>query len=272
MSNVLNTAIGDARNAKASRKSAHVVDGSGLRAAHGHDLLGDAGGTTAHADSETVNASGDEGSSLLSSHDVSSNDIEVGEFGLDPLDHLNLVHAVTLRRIQDDNVQTSIDQLLETELVLWAGANGSGAEELLAVGELGGKGEVLVLGQVGARDHRNEVQLRVHDGELALLRLGKNLIRLEQGNAIGSGDEVGDHDLGDGSRQVFLELDVSVGDDAQQLGAELAVLCRMFKLAQSLVRGDATEKQWEIEAEIIVKVVPMTVVYTVERKLYIKSV
>lgn len=225
VANILNTTVGDAGNAEAGSESADGVDGGGLGAADSHDLLGDTGRTTAHTDAETVDTSRDESSRLLTGDNVAANDINLGELALDPLDHLNLVHGVTLRAVQDDNVETSVDELLEAELVLGTSANGSSAEELLAVGQLGSEGEVLVLGQVGTRDHRDQVVGLVNNRELALLGLGENLVGLDEGDAVGGGDKVGDHDVLNGGAVVVLELEVTVGDDTEKLGAELSVLC-----------------------------------------------
>lgn len=217
VANVLNTTIGNARNAESGGKGADSVDRGGLRAADSHNLLGDASGAAAHANSETVDAGSDKRSSLLSSNDVSADDIEVRELGLDPLDHVDLVHAVTLRAVQDNNVKTSIDQLLETDLVLGTSSDGSSADELLAVWKLGSQREVLVLGQVGAGDHGNKVEVLVHDRQLALLGLGEDDVGLGKIDTVGGGDKIGDHDLGDGLVVVILELDVTVGDDTEQL-------------------------------------------------------
>jgi hypothetical protein len=217
VANVLDTAVSDARNAKASSEAADCVNGGCLGSANGHDLLGNAGRATSHTNSETVNASSDEAGSLLSGNNVSTDNIKVRELSLGPLDHLNLVHAVTLRAIKDNNIETSLDQLLQTNLVLRSGANGSSTEKLLAVGKLRSQGEVLVLGQVRARNHGNQVEVLVDNGELALLGLGQDFVGLGEGNAIGSSDEVVDHDLGDRCAVVIFELDVSVGDDSEQL-------------------------------------------------------
>lgn len=217
VANVLDTAISNARNAKASSEATDCVNSSCLGSANGHDLLGDAGRATSHANSKTVNASSNEASSLLSGNNISTDNIQIRELSLGPLDHLNLVHAVALRAIKDNNVETSVDQLLQTDLVLRAGANGSSAEKLFAVGKLRSQREVLVLGQVRARNHGNQVEVLVDNGELALLGLGQDFVRLGQGNAIGSSDEVVDHDLGDRCSVVIFELDVSVGDNTKEL-------------------------------------------------------
>lgn len=225
VANVLDTTVGDARNTEASGKGADAVDGSSLRTADSHDLLGNAGRAAAHTDTETVSAGSNESSSLLTGDDIATNDVKIRELGLAPLDHLNLVHAVTLGAVENDNVEASLNKALETDLVLGASANGSSAEKLLALSALGSQREVLVLGQVGAGDHGDEVEVLVHDRELALLRLGKNLVRLGKSDTVGGGDEVGDHDVGHRGFGVVLELDVTVGDNAQELGAKLSVLC-----------------------------------------------
>lgn len=225
VANVLDTTIGNARNTEAGSKAADSVDGSSLRTADGHDLLGNAGRARAHTNTQTINTGSDKSGRLLAGDDVSANHVQVGVSGLDPLDHLNLVHAVALRAVKDNNIQTSINQLLQAVLVLGAGTNGSSANQLLVVGRLGGQREVLVLGQIRARDHRHQVALGVNNRQLALLRLGENLISLGQGDARAGSDELGGHDLGNGDLAVELELDVTVGDDTQELGAKLTGLC-----------------------------------------------
>lgn len=225
VADVLDTAVGDARNAEAGGEGADTVDSGSLGTADSHNLLGDAGRATAHTNAEAVGAGGDESSSLLAGDDIAANDIKLGELSLAPLDHVDLVHAVTLRAVKDDNVETSVDEALEADLVLGAGANGSSAEKLLALGELGSQREVLVLGQIGAGNHGDKVEALVDDGQLALLGLGQDLVRLGKGDTVGGGDEVGNHDVGDRGLGIVLELDVTVGDDTQELGAKLSVLC-----------------------------------------------
>jgi hypothetical protein len=206
VANVLDTTIGDTRNTEAGSEAAYAVDSGGLRTADSHNLLCNTGGATAHTDSETVDTSSDQRRSLLSSHDVSANDIDTRELTLHPLDHLNLVHAVTLRAVKDNDVKASVNQLLEAKLVLGASTNSSSAKELLAVGKLGGIGEVLVLSQIGARDHRYQVEILVDNGQLALLGLGKTFVGFEESDVLGSSDKVSNHDIGDGLVKILFEL------------------------------------------------------------------
>jgi hypothetical protein len=123
-------------------------------------------------------------------------------------------------------VKTSVNKLLQADLVLGTGADSSGSDELLGVGKLGRKGVVQVLHQVGARQERNEVELLVDNGKLALLRLVQDGVGLLEVNAVGTGDEVGRHDSGDGVVDVVVELNVTRSDDTDKLGAKLAVLCK----------------------------------------------
>lgn len=243
VANVLDTTIGNTRHAETSSKGADCVDSSGLGSANSHDLLGNAGGTTAHTNSETVNTGGNEAGSLLAGNDVAADDVQVGELSLAPLDHLHLVHAVTLGAVKNDNVKTSINKLLQTDLVLWASANGSSADELLAMGKLRSQGEVLVLGQIGAGDHGNQVEVLVHNGQFALLGLGQNLVGLGQGDTVGSSDELSDHDLGDRCVEVILELDVSVGNNTKELGADLSVLYVKLVRMLSITNLDNIENE-----------------------------
>ncbi len=225
VADVLNTTIGNGRNTEASSKGADGVNGGSLGTADSHNLLGDAGRTTAHTNTDTVDTSLNKSSSLLTGNDIASNDIEAGELVLAPLDHLNLVHAVALGAVQNNDIEASINKLLEAGLVLGTSANGSSAEELLAVGKLGGKGKMLILGQVGARNHGDEVLVLVNDGKLALLGLGENFVRFGEGDAIWSGDKVRNHDIVDSGVVVLLKLQVAVGDNTEKSGAELSVLC-----------------------------------------------
>lgn len=226
VTNVLDTTVSDAGNTEAGGERGDAVDGSSLRTADSHDLLSDAGGARAHTDSETVNTSGNETSGLLAGDDVATNDIEAGVSLLDVLDHLDLVHGVTLGRVEDDNVETSINELLETGLVVGAGTDGGSGDQLLGLGELGGKGVVQVLHQIGARDERDEVAAVVDDRELALLGLLQDGVGLGELNAALSGDELSGHDLADRVSQVVVELNVTGSDDTEELGAKLAGLCK----------------------------------------------
>jgi hypothetical protein len=82
---------------------------------------------------------------------------------------------------------------------------------------------VLVLGQIGSGDHGDDVEILVDDRELALLGLGENLVGFEEGDVLRSSDKVSNHDIGNGLVKVLLELEVSVGNDTQELGTNFAI-------------------------------------------------
>jgi len=100
-------------------------------AADGHDLLGNASRASTHTDTKTINTGLDQLGGLLTSDDVATNDIKLGEVLLDPADHLKLEDAVALGAVKDDNVEASLNKRGETLLVVRAGANGCGSEKLL---------------------------------------------------------------------------------------------------------------------------------------------
>ena len=226
VTNVLDTTVGDTGNTEAGSERGDRVDGSGLRTADSHDLLGDASRARAHTDSETINAGGDEASSLLTGDNVAANDIEVGVGLLDELDHLNLVHRVALGRVEDDNIETGVNELLQTLLVVGTGTDGGGSDQLLGLGQLGGEGVVQVLHQIRARNERDQVALLVDNGELALLGLLEDGVGLGELDAALGSDEVSRHDLGDGIVPVVVELDITGSDDTEELGSQLSGLCR----------------------------------------------
>lgn len=249
MTNVLDTAISNARDTESGGKRADAINTGSLRTADSHDFLGNACRTTAHADTQTVNTGSDERSRLLPGHDVAANNVQSGEFLLYPLDHVNLVHAVALAAVEDDNVEASINEQLQAVLVRRTSTNSSGTDKLLRVGQLGSEREVKVLAQIGARDHGHEVAILVDNGQFALLGLGQNAVGLGQLDTVGSRDEVRNHDVGHGLVDIVLELKVSVGDNAQELGAKLAVLCNRRTLAICLAKSVFVDKIMVIRAE-----------------------
>ena len=144
MADILDPAVGDAGDAEARRELGDAVDGGGLRAADGHDLLRDAGAAGAHADAQAVDAGGDEGGRLVPGHDVAADDVEVGVGLFDPLDHGELVLGVALAGVEDDDVEARVDEGGEAGFVGFAGSDGGGGEELFRAGDFGGEGEVEV--------------------------------------------------------------------------------------------------------------------------------
>lgn len=228
VTDVLDTTVGNARNAEASSESGNTADGSSLRTADGHDLLGNASTTGTHANSQAIGTGSDKQSSLLLGNNVTGNNIDLGELLLDVLEHVNLVHAAAVAGVQDDNVKTGIDEQLEAVLVLLTSTNSGSADKLLGVGELGGKGVVEVLHQIGAGEEGNEVAGGINDGQLALLGLAEDLVGLSKGGASRGSDQVSGHDGGDRLLKVLVELDVTGSNHANQLGAKGSVLCHKY--------------------------------------------
>lgn len=227
VANVLHTTVGNAGNAKLVGKLGDRVDGGSLGSANSHDLLGDTDGAGAHSDSETVGTSLDQRSGLLSGDHVTSNNLQVGEGLLDPLDHLNLEDRVTLRRVEDDDIEAGSHELLKSLSVIGSGSNGSTTQKLLGLGRLGGVGVVVVLLQIGQRQKSNEVTLLVDNGELTLLGLLEQVVGGRQTNGLGGGDELGSggHDVSDGSVVEVEELNVSRGDDTHELSRHASGFC-----------------------------------------------
>jgi hypothetical protein len=236
VTNVLDSSVGDTRNTEATGKLANGVNSGSLGTSNSHNLLGDTSRSRSHSDTETVGTGGDEVGGLLAGNDVSGDDLEVGEGGLDPLQHADLVEGVTLGRVHDDNVESGLDELVQTGLVVLAGSDGGSAKKLLGVGELRGEREVEVLHEVGAGEESGKVAGGVDDGELALLGGTKEVVGRGEGDSLGGGDKVGGHDFGEGSAVVVVELDIAHGDDSDKLGVELSILWKMLLAA-------VTEKQ-----------------------------
>ena len=231
VTNVLDTTVGDTGNTEASGEVGDAADSGGLGTTDSHNLLGDTGATGAHANSQAIGTSSDQGSGLLAGNNVTGNNIDLGESLLNPLDHVDHEHGVTLGAVQDDNVQTSLNKALETGLVLLTSSDSGSTDQLLGVGELGSKGVVEVLHQVGAGQQRDEVTLAINDGQLALLGLTENIVGLGQGGTGRGGDQVSGHDGSDGVVQVTVELNVTGSNHTNQLGAEGTILCQAIDVS-----------------------------------------
>lgn len=238
VSNVADTTIGPGGNTEPLGKLRDGVDGSTLGSTDGHDLLSDADRSRTHTDSETVGTGSNEGRSLLSGDDVASNDVDVGESLLDPLDHLDLEGGVTLARVEDDDIKTSLDEESETVSVGGSGTDGGSAVKLLGRGLLGCERVVLVLEQIRSGEERDEVTLRVNEWELALSRISKKSVGVLEGDADLGDDKIGNHNLRERGVKVS-ELDVSASDDSDELAANLA----------GLSDGDAAETKLGLDVE-----------------------
>jgi hypothetical protein len=230
VANVLDTTIGDTGNTEASGKGCNATHGSSLGTTDSHNLLGDTGTTAAHANSQAIDTGGNQSSSLLTSDDITTDNVNLGHVLLDVLDHLDLVHRVTLAGVQNNNVQTSLNKKLEALLVLLASTNSSGTDQLLGVGELGGKGVVEVLHQIRAGKQRDDVAVGIDNGELSLLGLTENLVGLGQGGAGRGSDKIGGHNGCHGLVEISVELDVTRGDHSNELGLKGSVLCSNISL------------------------------------------
>lgn len=139
VSHVLDPAVGDAGDAEPGGEARHVEDGCGLGSAHGHDFLRYARRAGTHADPEPVDAGGDQGSGLRDGDDVAANHVEIWVLSLYVFDHFDLEDGIALRGIEDDDVETGVCELFQSIFILWSGADGRGADELLRVWELGGE-------------------------------------------------------------------------------------------------------------------------------------
>jgi hypothetical protein len=221
VTDVSNTSVGPDGNSELPGKLGDTVDGGTLGSTDGHDLLGDTDGSGSHTDSETVSSSLDELGSLLSSDDVSGNDVNVGEGLLDPLDHLDLEGRVSLRRVDDDDVESGLDEKAESLSVGRSGSDGGTTVELLGRRLLAGERVVLVLEQVRSGDEGGEVSSGVDDGELTLSGVSEDSVGLLKGSSDGGGNDVGNHDVGENSGG-SLELDVSASNDTDELASDLS--------------------------------------------------
>ena len=223
VTDVLDTTICDGGNAESGGEFGNGVDGGTLRSTDSHDFLGDTDGSGTHTDSKTVRTGDNEFSGLFSSDDVACYDFELGEGLLDPLDEFDLVDRVTLRRVENDDVKTSLNEQFQSVLVGLSSTDGGTTVELLGLWELGSEREVLVLEQIRTGQEGDEVSIVIDDRELSLLAVPQDGVGLLQRNSGLTDDEVGGHDVLERSSRVS-ELDVSAGHDTEEFGACLTSL------------------------------------------------
>ena len=219
VSNVADTTVRNDGHTELVRKFRDVVHRGRLGTADSHNLLGNADRAGTHTDTEAVCARGNEACRLLARDDVASDDLKLRERLLDPLDHLNLVDRVALRRVEHDDVESSLDEEAQPLAVGGTSADCRGRIQLLRLGALRRERVVLVLEQVGAREEGRQAALRVDDRELALLRVTENGVRLSEGDALGCGNDVRGHDFGEGCCG-GTELDVAISHDTDKLAAQ----------------------------------------------------
>ena len=221
MSDVPNPSIGPGRNSEPLGELRDGVDGSSLRSTDGHDFLSDTDRACSHPDLQSISSSSDEPSSLLSSYDVSSDDVDVRVGRLDPLNHLDLVVRASLRGIDDGDVESSFDKEGESLPVGRSSSDGGSAEELLGGRLLGRERVVLVFEEIGSSEEGSKVSVRVDDGEFPLSRVSEESVGFIELDSDLSDDEILGHDGGERSVGVS-ELNVSSGDDSEELASELA--------------------------------------------------
>lgn len=219
VSNIADTTIRDDRNTELAGKLSDVVDSCCLGTSNSHDLLGYANGARTHSNADAVGSSGDETGSLLSRDYVAGDDLELGECLFDPLNHLDLENRVSLRRIEDNDVEAGLDEKLKAFPIRRTRTDGSRSVQLLGIGLFRGQRVSLVLQQVGAGKERLEPATGVDKRQLALLGVAEDRVSLLERDTFGGGDQVGGHDIRQESGR-RAELNIAICDDTDEFTAE----------------------------------------------------
>ena len=223
VTDITNTSIGNHGDTELSAVLGEEVDSRTLSTTDSAHLLGGADGAHTHTNTDTVHTSINEMLALAHSDHVSTNHIDLREGGLQPADHLQLVHGISLRGVHHNDIHSSVDQSGGTVLIVGASTNGGRAEQA-ALGVSHGVGVLAVLEQVSARHESDDVALLVHHGQLSDLALAEDLHSLSRVHGVSDGlDVLGGHDLADLGVHVLDEIEVTVGDDAQKLLTQLSV-------------------------------------------------
>mmetsp|Transcript_88888 Transcript_88888/g.231696 ORF Transcript_88888/g.231696 Transcript_88888/m.231696 type:complete len:539 (+) Transcript_88888:248-1864(+) len=218
--------VRDDGNAVPPRELRHVVHGGGLRPPARAHLLRGADRADAHAYAQGVNTAVDEVLGLPLRDHVATDHLEVRKLLLHPPDDVVLKMAVALAAVDDDSVHARIHQGPGPVAVAGAGADARSYAEL-ALGVLGGEGELRALLQVRAGNEGDETTVLAHDGQLTLLGLVDNLVRGLRPNALPSSHQILEvrHDLARCyASPVLDEVRVPASDKAQQPRVHLSVV------------------------------------------------
>ncbi|KAH3665718.1 hypothetical protein OGAPHI_003906 [Ogataea philodendri] len=245
VSNVGNTSIGNTWNTKLIGELSHFVNCSTLRSTTGHHFLGDTDRSRTHTDSQTINTSSNQLGGLFSGDNITTNDLQVWEGALDPFDQVDLENGVTLGGVQNNNVQTSCNQLGQSLFISVKSTNSSTTEQLLALERFGSVREVQVLLQVGSGDHGNQVSFTVNNWKFTLLGLSQDLVSFTKRDSRLGGDDVGCHHLRNGICIDLVELDISGGDNSNKLSTNFTSFCKFSIITKRVEKVDKLTSHWE---------------------------
>ena len=216
---VLQTAVGDHRDAGRPRREVRLVDRAHLRDSDPGDDPGGADGARPDADLDRVGAGVDQGLRTGAGGDVAADDLDAAvapEVGLDPRDHVEHRALVAVRGVDDDHVDPGVDQQAGALVRVLAHAQG-GTDDQPAAVVLGGQGVLVALDEVLDRDEPAQPAGLVDQRQLLDLVLGEQRQRGVGVHADGRGDQRHRrHHVADESVLVGLEAHVPVGDDAEE--------------------------------------------------------
>ena len=149
--------------------------------------------------------------------DVAADDLDVlTHFSLELAHHVEYAAIVRVRGVDDEDVDTGVDQSHRTVPRVVADAH-RGADQKTAVAVLGGVGVLLGFDEVLDGDQSGESAVTVDDRQFLNLVASQQTQRGVGTDALLRGDQRGlAHDLRDALVHVDFEAHVAVGDDADQ--------------------------------------------------------
>ena len=214
---ILDAAVRDDRDAILLRHLVAVHDRRDLRHADTGHHTGGADGAGADTDLYGVHAGLDQSLRRRAGRHIARDHRELRERALDGADGVQDVLRVAVRGVHDDAVHLGGNQRCHTVHHIRGDADRCAAQKT-PLGVLGGVRVFDLLFDVLDGDQALEVEIVVHDGQLLLAGLAQDPLRLFQRDADLRRDQVLlGHGLGDLAVEVCLELQVAVGDDADQL-------------------------------------------------------
>src|SRR6478609_6236855 len=124
MSDTGNTTVGNNRYTGFFGIASRFINRCGLWTTTCHDFLSRTNGADTHSYAKSVNTGINQSFGLGNGYDVTANDLQISVFIFNVANHFQLVDGISLRRIQNNQIQSSVNKPVQTFTIFRAGTNG----------------------------------------------------------------------------------------------------------------------------------------------------
>mmetsp|Transcript_45312 Transcript_45312/g.52088 ORF Transcript_45312/g.52088 Transcript_45312/m.52088 type:complete len:225 (-) Transcript_45312:393-1067(-) len=201
-----------------------MVNSGSLGTTNCTHFLSSANRATTHTNSETIDSGVNESLGLTASDDITTDDVQIGVVGSQVLDHVQLINRVSLRGINDDNVNTCGNQALDTFFVSLAGSDGGTTHQMSFLIN-GGQGEIFLSHQISSGHQGDQLVALIDNGKFTLLTFLQDFLALGQIVRFVSGDQICGHNFAQGGIDISDEINITTGNKSQKFATHLSTIC-----------------------------------------------